>query len=121
VISNASAATVPLEEAVDSDYPADGDATQSAAEVPFQLREEMAESPEKRPSSYMVMIKMPETSAATEDLVDQLRSAGENDFLVYPQTGRISLGIFENLASAEKRRREIERLGFTTHTLERYR
>ncbi len=72
------------------------------------------------PTSYMVMIKTPETRAETEALVDQLRDAGEHDFLVYRKTGRISLGIYKTRAVAEKRRREIESLGFTTRTQELY-
>ena len=72
------------------------------------------------PTSYMVMIKTPKTRAETDAIVDRLRDAGEHDFFVYRKRGRISLGIFKTLAAAENRQQEIESLGFTAHTVERY-
>jgi len=120
VIGNANAATTPVKTVVDSDDSIDKDMMQSINENPVQSEYEMTASLKKTPTSYMVMIKKPESRAATEALVVQLRGAGVNDFFVYRQRDRISLGIFETRAAAEKRRREIESLGFTTRTLERY-
>ncbi len=120
VIGNANAATTPAKSVADSDNSIDRDSMHSINGNPVQSEQEMTVSLNKTPTSYMVMIEKPETRAATEDIVDQLRSAGENDFFVYRKKGRISLGIFQTLAAAEKRRRDIESLGFSAHTLERY-
>ena len=121
VIGNAHAATSPLQMDADSRRPLDEDATRSAGEAGAHGAIKDAEPSDRVPSSYMVVIKMPESQAATKDLVRQLRSAGENDFLVYSQTRRISLGVYETLDGAVERRNEVEKLGFKTHTLERYR
>ena len=120
VIGNANAATTPAKTVVDSDYSMNKDMKQSINRKQIQSGEVVTESLNKTPTSYMVIIKKPETRAATEDLVDQLRAAGEDDFFVYKKTDRISLGVFQTRAAAEKRRREIASLGFMAHTLERY-
>ena len=65
----------------------------------------------------MVVIDMPETRADTSVLVDRLRNAGEDDFLVYAKRGWVSLGLYDNPNAAERRRREIEALGFTPRTM----
>ena len=114
-------ATTPVPEHADSSRPVAQDATRPVAEAPVHREVKAVASSATIPTSYRVMIKTPESRAAMEDLVEQLRSAGEEDFLVYSQTRRISLGVFETLAGAEKRRQEVESLGFNTHTLERFR
>ena len=120
IIGNANAATAPVKTVVDSDNSIDKDMMQSTTGNRVQSGEKMTESLEKTPINYMVMIKVPETRAETEALVDQLRGAGEHDFFVYRKTGRISLGIFKTRAAAENRQREVESLGFTARTVERY-
>ena len=107
------AATAPADEVADSASRVEKDLVQ-----PYKENEQA--SPVKTPTSYMVMIETPDTRAATDALVDQLRDAGESDFFVYRKRGRISLGVFKTLAAAEKRQRDIESLGFTVSTLERY-
>ena len=113
IIGDANAATAPADEVADSASRVEKDLVQ-----PYKENEQA--SPVKTPTSYMVMIETPDTRAATDALVDQLRDAGESDFFVYRKRGRISLGVFKTLAAAEKRQRDIESLGFTVSTLERY-
>ena len=120
IIGNANAATLPANEVVDSDSPVGGDMMPTKTEKRVQSSEKATASLEKQPTSYMVIIEKPDTRAATDALVDQLRDAGENDFFVYRKRGRISLGVFKTLAAAEKRQRDIESLGFSAITLERY-
>ena len=72
------------------------------------------------PTSYMVMIETPASSTETKVLVNQLRDAGEQDFFVYRQQRRISLGVFKQRSAAERRQREIEGLGFAARTVARY-
>ena len=120
IIGNANAATLPPKKAGDPAYPAFADTKRQISEDPAQTAEKIVESTDKKPTSYMVMIKKPESKTKTRDLVARLRGAGENDFLVYTQTGRISLGVYQTLAGANERRMEVENLGFRVHTLERY-
>ena len=69
----------------------------------------------------MVVIELPKTRSEKKDLINRLRKAGENEFLVYAKKGRISLGIYQNRTIAKNRRQKIENLGFTALILERYR
>ncbi len=72
-------------------------------------------------SSYMVLIEQPKTGP--QDLVERLRRAGVDDFLVFnsgANKGHISLGVFSTRVNATNRQQGLDQLGFTTFTVERY-
>ena len=121
VIGTANAAMAPEDKPFDVDRTIDKGAMQPINGKPVQAEEITSATSKKTPTTYMVMIELPKTKSAAEALVNRLRDAGEKNFLVYSKQGRISLGVFQEWATAEMRRQEVEDLGFTTLTRERYR
>jgi RND family efflux transporter MFP subunit len=78
---------------------------------------------EPTPSSYMVLIEQPPTTDDTRDLIERLRNAGVDDFLVFNSgvnKGFVSLGVFSTRTNAVNRQKALDRLGFTTFTVERF-
>jgi RND family efflux transporter MFP subunit len=81
----------------------------------------LAAALEALPSSYIVLIKQPDTNAATQKLVNRLEAAGVNDFLKFSNGNEkrlISLGVYGKLANAANRQAKLAQLGFATFTLE---
>ncbi len=97
------------------------DAESSPAPVSDDLVQ--AAIPARTPSSYMVLIEQPPTRDSTRDLVERLRNAGVDDFLVFnsgANKGFVSLGVFSTRTNAENRQQALDQLGFTTFTVERF-
>ncbi|MFT4729439.1 MAG: RND family efflux transporter MFP subunit [Granulosicoccus sp.] len=81
----------------------------------------LAAALEAVPSSYIVLIKQPDTNAATQKLVHRLEAAGVSDFMKFSngtEKRLISLGVYGKLANAANRQVKLAQLGFATFTLE---
>ncbi len=77
----------------------------------------------RTPSSYMVLIEQPPSTDGTQNLVERLRNAGVDDFLVFnsgANKGFVSLGVFSTRANAAKHQQALGQLGFTAFTVERF-
>ncbi|MDH3388339.1 MAG: efflux RND transporter periplasmic adaptor subunit [Gammaproteobacteria bacterium] len=120
-IIKANAAQVPE---INTANPIDQDGSSTPRQVATAMATDAIEIPaasDMIPTSYMVLIEQPKTGA--QDLVDRLRSAGVDDFLVFNSgvnKGHISLGVFSTRSNAVRRQQAIDQLGFTTFTIERY-
>lgn len=78
--------------------------------------------PKKKATTYIVVTEQGETSRDTNLLLDQLREAGVSDMLEMNHgfyKGLISLGIYNSRSFAERRRKMLTELGFTTFIKER--
>jgi hypothetical protein len=69
------------------------------------------------------LTKQGETEPETRAIINQLREAGMQDFLVVERghySGQIMLGLFSSRERAQNRSQTIENLGYTVSISERY-
>lgn len=81
----------------------------------------LAAASEVVPNRHFVLIKQPDTKAATQKLIDRFLAAGVTNFQKFSNGSDdrlISLGVYSTRANAERRQTKLDDMGFSTFTLE---